>query len=114
VLVAFWATDCAYCYEELDLLLQWGKQNPKVKIALVSTDPPANRALVIDALQKHGYQVETTYQFADTYAERIRYDVDKRWMGELPRTYFLKGTTTKSTSGALSEKQLQEWLAIKK
>lgn len=114
ILVAFWATDCAYCFEELDFLLQWKKQNPQVKIALVSTDPPANQALVIDMLKKHGYQPDTTYQFADSYIEKIRYDIDKRWMGELPRTYFMYGKQMKATSGAVTQKQLQEWLLIKK
>lgn len=113
VIVAFWATDCTYCYEELSLLREWGKKHPEVKVVLVATDPPDNQTLVIQMLRKHGYSPESTSQFNDNYVEKIRYDIDKRWMGELPRSYFLRGNQMKAISGTLTEKQLNTWVTKK-
>jgi hypothetical protein len=43
--------------------------------------------------------------------ERLRHEIDKRWYGELPRTY-LRGREGRleAVSGVLGEERLAQWL----
>jgi len=49
--------------------------------------------------------------FADSYTERLRYEVDKTWQGELPRTYlFGAKNAVIAISGKLEDKEMERWV----
>ena len=53
-----------------------------------------------------------TWMFADEFAERVRYAVDRTWRGELPRTYLFDAAhRAEARSGKLDQRWLQGWLA---
>ncbi|MBE9539252.1 MAG: hypothetical protein IMF06_09235 [Proteobacteria bacterium] len=50
--------------------------------------------------------------FSGDFAEKIRYNIDPSWHGELPRSYFYSADHTRQAhSGTLSEQMLIRWLA---
>ena len=112
LIINFWSTECAYCQEELALLSRVARSHPDLRLVLVSTDLPQNAPLVAQFLVKRGFDPGQTWLFADEYAERLRYDIDRKWYGELPRTYLI-GTRTerKAVSGKISAEQIERWLA---
>lgn len=111
-MVAFWSVSCEPCREEMMIVADLHRRFPKVPIVLVAADAPAHREAVVRFLS--GYQLGRieTWQFGDESMERLRYSVDKRWAGELPRSYFFNAKHEATAhSGVVDAKWLGEWLA---
>ena len=86
--LAFWSVYCERCRDEM---LEWNavkRAHTALPIALVSTDTPADRALIDAFLLKYPPGPVQRHVFTDAMSERVRYAVDKSWRGELPKTYF--------------------------
>ena len=50
------------------------------------------------------------WMFADEFAERVRYSVDKSWRGEMPRTYFFDAAhAAEPHSGLLDRRAVEQW-----
>jgi hypothetical protein len=81
-------------------------------IVFVAADPePVGVAAILKALAKSGLDVTGCWIFADLFTERLRYEVDPGWRGELPYTVLITRTGGISTiSGVVEPKRLREWL----
>jgi thiol-disulfide isomerase/thioredoxin len=111
-IVALWATDCAPCRGELALLSDFSRAHPDVGIILVATDPPDAAAVASEVLSQYELDSAETWIFADGNRERVQYDIDPRWFGELPRAYlYSPGVPRIAISGTLSKPRLDAWLA---
>jgi thiol-disulfide isomerase/thioredoxin len=110
-ILSFWSLDCAHCPQELKALGELKKRYPKVDIVLVSTDSPeAVEALASFAAQK-GLTTSEQWVFAATQPQRLRYEVDPRWWGELPRTYFHDAEhRIDAVSGVVPMERLKRWV----
>jgi len=110
-IVNFWSLSCGYCMVELEMLKKLAKKFPKLDLVLVSTDSPEEKKLVSATLAKYSLGRAEAWVFADSYTERLRFEVDKKWQGELPRTYFFspKGEVT-AISGKLEQKEVEQWI----
>ncbi len=110
--LAFWSLSCSYCPDELAMLDALARRHGSKAIVLVSTDTPGDRAAIIATLKRHGLTDVEAWVFADPFAERLRYAVDPRWHGELPRTYFLRGGHIEhAISGLVDESEIEAWIA---
>jgi thiol-disulfide isomerase/thioredoxin len=102
--LAFWSVRCEPCVAEMG---QWGdlkKKHPGLAFVLVATDPPSDREAVNRILAKHAVTGIDTFVFSDAFEERVRYAVDPKWRGELPRTYYFDAAHKASAfSGAPME-----------
>ena len=107
----FWSLSCGYCKVELDMLKKLARKYPKLDLALVSTDTPEEEDQVSATLAKYSLGKAEAWVFADSYTERLRFEVDKKWQGELPRTYFFssKGDVT-AVSGKVAQKEVEQWI----
>jgi thiol-disulfide isomerase/thioredoxin len=109
LIVNFWSIDCAYCQQELALLSKLARTHPRWSIVLVSADAPEQADAASSLLRKHGFDPASTWIFADDYVERLRFDVDRRWHGELPRTYlYVAGKPVYAVSGKLSAERIEQ------
>lgn len=110
-IVNFWSLTCSYCMVELDMLKKLKKKYPKLDLVLVSTDTPEEEKAVSATLAKFSLGKAEAWVFADSYTERLRFEVDKKWQGELPRTYFFspKKEIT-AISGKLEYKEVEQWV----
>lgn len=109
--LTLWSLTCSHCAEELTLLARLAARYPDVNVVLVSTDGP-DAADAIDAtVLHHGLDRAESWVFAD-FAERLRYEIDPRWYGELPRTYLYRpGEERRTLVGRVNAQRLESWFA---
>ncbi len=109
-ILTFWSIDCAHCPKELKALGELKKQYPKLDIVLVSTDGDVPAAHLASFATRQGLGAAEQWVFADPQPEKLRFEIDRRWWGELPRTYFFDAAHKReSVSGLVSEERLQRW-----
>jgi thiol-disulfide isomerase/thioredoxin len=110
--LAFWSVYCEPCRDEM---AEWDaakRKHPSLPIALVSTDAPADRALIDEFLKKYPPGPVQKWLFADAFSERVRYAVDKSWRGELPKSYFFDAAhRAEVKSGKVDRVWIEAWLA---
>lgn len=109
-ILAFWSVDCTHCRAELEQLARLANRHPKLDIVLVSTDTPAASADIRAALRRYGSPRAEHWVFADDFVERLRFEVDPRWYGELPRTYLYgPGKNREAITGKVEPGRLANW-----
>ena len=114
-ILMFWSLDCASCMKELDALSDAIRRHPDLNIVMISTDDESQREPVEAMLDTHGLRQVESWIFADANTQRLRYEVDPSWFGELPRSYFYDAAHNRiAHSGALSAKHIESWLAAVK
>jgi thiol-disulfide isomerase/thioredoxin len=108
--LALWSLTCSHCQEELAQLGQLQRRHPELNVVLISTDTPDEAQALTATLARHGLARAEAWVYADGYAERLRYEIDPRWGGELPRTYFFdRAHAVTARSGALAPAELERW-----
>ncbi|MXS85879.1 hypothetical protein ABO04_08145 [Nitrosomonas sp. HPC101] len=109
-LLAFWSETCSYCMDELTLLGRMQKIYPGHEIVIVAADPFLDESIIWQTMMTHDLQLTETWVFGEYFPEVIYRDVDTRWRGELPLTFFVdaQGNKYKHT-GIVSEEMLHAW-----
>lgn len=108
LVVHLWSLTCAPCLAELP---QWGRVKD-VDLVLVSTDPIEQAPRMAATLHKAGLDRVESWAFADPFTERLRFQIDRRWRGELPRTLLIgPDGATEMVSGTMDPERLSQWLA---
>jgi thiol-disulfide isomerase/thioredoxin len=110
--LAFWSLSCSHCPDELAMLGALAGRHGSSAIVLVSTDTPDDRATILATLKRHALTDAEAWVFADPFVERLRYAIDPRWHGELPRTYFMRdGQVARAVSGRVDRSEIEAWIA---
>jgi hypothetical protein len=78
----------------------------------VNTDGEEDRARAGARAEKVGLDKAAHYGFADDFVEKLYFEVDKGWRGELPFTALVApdGAVT-SVTGAVDDPLVVKWLA---
>jgi hypothetical protein len=112
LIVHFWSVACGPCLTELP---EWGKflaRHPDTPLVLVnweSRPQPADR--IRDTLAKAGLADAENWTLADDFEQKIRFEIDRDWMGELPRTQLIAQDGSMSIiSGTMDFTKLSAWL----
>ena len=109
--LVLWSLDCPSCYKELKMLGEFSRQHTELDIVLVSTDIEASREELQTVLTKYKLDNVDTWVFSGASDERLRFEIDRSWYGELPRSYFFKAAEKKHVvSGLLTEDKLKLWM----
>lgn len=109
--LALWSLSCAHCRGELSLLSEMLQKHPRLDVVLVSTDTPEESSAVAATLSQYALTRAEAWVFADDLAERLRFEIDRKWRGELPRTYLYDAAhRVTAISGKLEPQQLERWL----
>jgi len=115
-LVHFWGVTCGPCKVELPLLGKFMKDNAEVDVVMISADlvpnlPGAARAM----LEKAGLSSAENWLFNDGFVERLRFEIDPAWQGEIPRTLLIARDGTVTTiEGSAEIPDLEKWSAQQK
>ena len=106
-LVILWSFDCPPCITELEKISELHQQFPNYQLTLINTDAVDEQVRVKKILQQFNLAGLDSWMFANSDEERLRFDIDPRWYGDLPRSYFfpLKGKIQR-LRGALSSAEL--------
>lgn len=113
--VHFWGLTCAPCLVEMP---EWGKlraERPDMRLVMVAADPvPQDPTRVSEMLARADLGKAENWAFTDRFNERLRYEIDPAWAGELPRTLLFDGKGgRRAVSGALTEAQVREALGVR-
>jgi len=114
--VHFWGLTCAPCLVEMP---EWGKlqtERPDMRLVMVAADPvPQDPARVSDMLARANLAKVENWTFTDRFNERLRYEIDPAWAGELPRTLLIDrdGKETVLT-GVADLAEVRAWLDAQK
>ena len=95
----------------MNMLAKLRKEYPDFNLVLVATDDIARSAEVQAFLLERGLAQVESWMFAEPNPQRLRYEIDSGWYGELPRSYFYDARHERlGVSGALNSEQIQAWL----
>ncbi|NEX59998.1 thioredoxin domain-containing protein [Noviherbaspirillum galbum] len=107
LVIMIWSLDCAYCLESFQALEQ-GRRGQGLDIVTISTDQ-ADDAETVKQIRKKigaaGLHAET-WAFGNASAEQLRFAIDPKWRGELPRTYWFPRDAPPSAYSGLVTKDL--------
>jgi len=115
-LVHFWGVTCGPCKVELPLLGQFMKDHSELAVVTISADlvpnlPGAARAM----LEKAGLGSAENWIFNDGFVERLRFEIDPAWQGDIPRTLLIARDGTVTTiEGSAEIPDLEKWLVQQK
>jgi thiol-disulfide isomerase/thioredoxin len=113
LIIHIWGLSCGPCLVELP---EWGKlatERPGVALVLVNADRADIQSAkrIIDVLSKSGLSNAESYAFADRYEDRLRFEIDKTWQGELPRSVLISATGVATTlEGVADMATVRAWL----
>lgn len=112
-ILSLWSVTCAPCRQDLEIIAELRAQHPELPLILVSTDAFTDKAEAAWVLENYGLADMTTWMFADSFAEPLRYSIDPQWYGELPRSYFFdSGHIPHAHSGVLQRELLLQRLEM--
>jgi thiol-disulfide isomerase/thioredoxin len=107
----FWGLTCGPCLAELPA---WGAlETGPARLVLIAADPvPQPADQVIATLTRAGLAAAETWAFDGRFAERLYFEIDPTWQGELPRTTLRAANGDQDTwLGAADFTHVRAWLA---
>jgi thiol-disulfide isomerase/thioredoxin len=112
LIVHFWGVTCGPCRIEMP---EWGRllrERPDLKLVVINADLVPNApAVATTMLKETGLADAENWIFEDRFVERLRYEVDRQWRGEIPRTMLIacEGTIT-TIEGSADMEEVRDWL----
>jgi thiol-disulfide isomerase/thioredoxin len=110
-IVHFWGVTCGPCKVELPLLGKFMTDHSAIDMVTISADlvpdlPGATRSM----LDKSGLGFAENWIFGDGFVERLRFEIDPAWQGDIPRTMLIsrEGTIT-TIEGSVEMTDLEKW-----
>lgn len=111
LVVLIWSLDCSYCLSSFQALAK-AKATQDIEVATIATDPfndAEARQLISQKLQAGGL-TGPAWAFGPWPSARLRYAIDPKWRGELPRSYWYKdGRLLVSRSGAVTDEMTMKY-----
>jgi thiol-disulfide isomerase/thioredoxin len=110
--LSLWSVHCEPCRHEMPLWRELQKKHPGVRVVLVAADNPGELERIKRFLTQHDPGPVESWRYADDFEERIRYSIDPKWRGELPRTYFFDANHKPiARSGVPDAQWAEKWFA---
>ena len=101
-----WSVTCSACLKEMEILKEIHDDKTDLKMVMLSVDDFSVADEVHAVLEKNGISGLESWVFSESNTQRLRYEIDPTWYGELPRAYFFNAERQrKAVSGKLSKKE---------
>jgi thiol-disulfide isomerase/thioredoxin len=111
-MLVVWSLTCTSCLKDMELLSAIHKNRPEFKIIMLATDDIAETAQIQSILEKYQLSGIENWVYADENTQKLQYEIDPKWYGEQPRTYFFnRDHQREGVSGALSKEEFDKRLA---
>jgi hypothetical protein len=108
--VVVWALDCDYCGPSFEALARAQHQR-KLPVVAIATDRAGDAEAtryIEKKLQAAGLDAER-WAFGGAPAEQLRFAIDPKWHGEMPRSYWFNGHGgVTAHSGVITKKLITE------
>lgn len=111
-MLVIWSLTCTSCIKDMELLSSIHKNRPDFKMIMLATDEIAETAQIQAILEKYQLSGIENWVYADENTQKLQYEIDPKWYGEQPRTYFFKRDHQREgVSGALSKEDFEKRIA---
>ena len=84
-----WSINCTSCLKKMPLMNELRKSMPDINMIMLATDDASAADQVKSILTGNELNQVDNWIFADANSQKLRYEIDPKWYGEVPRTYFL-------------------------
>ncbi|MBS0539019.1 MAG: TlpA family protein disulfide reductase [Proteobacteria bacterium] len=110
--IHFWGLTCGPCLAEMP---KWGKllaERPDIDLVLIAADPvPQSLDDVAATVARNHLERAESWSFTDRFFEKLRYEIDPRWAGELPRTLLIDAAgNIVAMNGVADLAKVRTWL----
>jgi thiol-disulfide isomerase/thioredoxin len=108
----FWGATCGPCRTEMPRWSRLLQEKPGIHLVVIHADLVPNEADAVSAmLAQTGLAAAENWMFTDGFVERLRYEIDPQWHGEIPRTLLIArdGSIT-SIEGQADLEVIKAWL----
>src|SRR5262245_60511931 len=111
-MVHFWSVTCGPCKVELPLIGAYLKEEPRLDVVMISADlVPSMRDATLAMLKNAGLDNTENWIFSDAFVERLRFEIDPAWQGDIPRTVLIARDGAVTTiEGTVEIDDLRKWL----
>ncbi|MDD1615079.1 MAG: hypothetical protein CG439_154, partial [Methylococcaceae bacterium NSP1-2] len=107
-MLAIWSITCPSCIKDMAVLKAVHKAKPELKIIMLSTDDIAETAEAEKILASNQLTDIEHWIYAEENTQKLQFEIDSKWYGELPRTYFFdKAHQREGVSGVLSKEDYE-------
>jgi thiol-disulfide isomerase/thioredoxin len=111
LLVHFWSVTCPPCLAELADWARLAHEKKNIDIIFVNADRENDRGRAESRLDKAGLKDAAHYGFADEFVDRLYFEVDHYWRGELPFTALVGADGGLLTvTGPIDDPLIAQWL----
>ncbi|MGR9099727.1 MAG: TlpA family protein disulfide reductase [Gammaproteobacteria bacterium] len=101
-----WSLTCSSCLKEMETLREIHAENKTINLVMLSVDDYAESEEIGAVLAGNSMSDVESWIFTESNSQRLRYEIDPAWYGELPRTYFFSSDhQRKGVSGKLSKEK---------
>lgn len=103
-MLVVWSVNCPSCLKDMALLSSIHKSRPELKMIMLAADEPSATEQIQPILEKHQLSEIENWVYAEENTQKLQFEIDPKWYGELPRTYFFDKTHQRTgVSGVLSK-----------
>ncbi len=111
-MLVVWSINCPSCLKDMELLSNIHKSKPELKMIMLAADEPSATEQIQQILEKNQLSGIENWAYADENTEKLQFEIDPKWYGELPRTYFFdKAHQRTGVSGVLSKEDYDAMFA---
>ena len=108
LMLAVWSVDCPSCLKDMEILNKIHEKRPALKIVMLATDDAEALPEIQRIIDSHKLNGLENWAFVSDNPEKLRYEIDPAWYGELPRTYFFDAAHQREgKSGAMSLEEFE-------
>lgn len=106
-----WSINCASCLKKMPLMSELRKSMPDIHLIMLATDDASATDRAMSILTENELNQTDNWIFADANLQKLRYEIDPKWYGEVPRTYFVdKDHQRVGVSGSVPREKLETML----
>jgi len=111
-MLVVWSINCSSCLKDMELLSSIHKSRPELKMIMLAADEPSAAEQIQQILEKSQLSGIENWVYAEENTQKLRFEIDPKWYGELPRTYFFDSAHQRTgVSGVLSKEDYEAMFA---
>jgi thiol-disulfide isomerase/thioredoxin len=110
-ILGVWSLSCTHCRDDIALLSSMSQRHPELDLVFIAADSPDEAEAAAQIINRFSFGIMEHWIFADDFIEKLQYNIDKQWHGELPRTYFYNAShQMRAFSGKLDAVETERWI----
>ncbi len=105
-MLVIWSVNCSSCLKDMALLSSIHQSRPELKMIMLAADELSATEQIQPILEKHQLSEIENWVYAEENTQKLQFEIDSKWYGELPRTYFFDKPINVPGSAASCQKKI--------